>query len=159
MNIMDYVNGYASSSSSVMILTTLLIVLAVVIVVMVISIIKEKNKNVEDAKFDINETKEALECKMEDNNDKYIRITEYENDQEKKAIISYDELLKNASSLTISYEDETNTDGIKVRKVELDKEKPNMESFVTEEIKVKSFYSFEREEEFLKTLKQFRANL
>ena len=68
--------------------------------------------------------------------------------QEKKAIISYEQLLKNASNITLSYKKENNEKGCpKINKIEV-KEKE-----VTQAI------SYLEEEEFLKILKEFRLSL
>ena len=80
----------------------------------------------------------------------YQKIDEYEAEQENKAIISYDELLKRASSGTISYESEENLGGIRVGKVDTSKIE------VTSEEMNRPYY---REEAFLSALKEFRESL
>ncbi len=75
-------------------------------------------------------------------------INQYEMDQGKKAIISYEELLKNASNLKMNYEDTNiNTDGPIIRKVDV--ETPTLERNL----------SYMEETNFLAALKEFRANL
>ena len=80
----------------------------------------------------------------------FDKINEYESDQENQAIISYDELLRRASSNNISYESEENLGGIKVSKVD------------TSKIEIKSEESnkpYYREESFLNALKEIRESL
>ena len=70
-------------------------------------------------------------------------------EQEKKAIISYEQLLKNASNITLSFkeEDKKDADAPIVNKVEIEqKEVTGAESYL-------------EEEEFLKILKEFRTSL
>ena len=76
-------------------------------------------------------------------------IAKYEEEQEKKAIISYEQLLKNASNITLSYteEEQKSKDAPKVTKIEV-KEK-----------EVTAPDSYLAEEEFLSILKEFRINL
>lgn len=75
-------------------------------------------------------------------------IDKYEEEQEKKAIISYEQLLKNASNITLTYKEEKLEDGApKVNKIEL-----NLED-------VSQPQNYEEEEEFLELLKEFMTNL
>ena len=59
--------------------------------------------------FDLNLSTEELEKvarqRMENlgMNDNQVAIQKYEEEQEKKAIISYEQLLKNASNITLTY--------------------------------------------------------
>ena len=76
-------------------------------------------------------------------------IEKYEEEQEKKAIISYEQLVKNASNITLTYKEEEpkKKDAPKVNKIEIEqKEVTPSENYVNEE-------------EFLKILKEFRLNL
>ena len=82
-------------------------------------------------------------------NDNQAAIQKYEEEQEKKAIISYEQLLKNASNITLSFkeEDKKDADAPIVNKVEIEqKEVTGAESYL-------------EEEEFLKILKEFRTSL
>ncbi len=87
-----------------------------------------------------------------------IDFTDYEKDQEEKAIISYDELLSKEGNYKINYENEEYLDDLSVKKFDLD-------NLVTEEDKdVKPEFkghviSYAKEEEFLKALKQLQLNL
>ncbi len=75
-------------------------------------------------------------------------IDKYEEEQEKKAIICYEELLKNASNITLTYKEEKLEEGApKVNKIEL-----NLED-------ISQPQNYEDEEEFLELLKEFMTNL
>ena len=86
-----------------------------------------------------------------------VNLTEYETEQEKNAIISYDELIKNKENMNISYDDEyvSNNDEVLIKKISFKetnyKEEPS-------KINVK-LMSYEKEEEFLIALKQLQQNL
>lgn len=86
-----------------------------------------------------------------------VNLTEYESEQEKNAIISYDELIKNKENMNISYDDEyvSNNEEVLIKKISF-KETTNKE--LPEKINVK-LMSYEKEEEFLVALKQLQQNL
>ena len=101
-----------------------------------------------------------------------IDMTAYEEEQERKAIISYDELLQSANSKTISYDEEKLIDDvIPVKKIqtapiELPKVKsetiiqnldlkPKEPKIEIDELRTSSkMFSYEKEEAFLKALKE-----
>ena len=88
-------------------------------------------------------------------------IDMYEQEQEKKAIISYEELLKNAAALSIKYEEPKEKEETEpaIRIIEINDNKTNdnkNNSYVESTNKV---ISYVKEEEFLKLLKQFRMDL
>jgi len=86
-----------------------------------------------------------------------INCTEYEKDQEEKAIISYDELLKKHNNYTINYEKEEIIDDLIVKKVNLnDLVNTNEEENVKEEVRV---ISYQKEEDFLAALKELNRLL
>lgn len=85
-------------------------------------------------------------------------IDMYEAEQEKKAIISYEELLKNAASLNIKYEEpkEKEIDTPVVKKIEVS----NSDSYVKANVEsTNKIMNYVEEEEFLKVLKKFRLDL
>ena len=76
-------------------------------------------------------------------------IRAYEEEQEKKAIISYDELLNNAKALRDTFkipEKESSESEVIVNPIEVETEQLHVTSYIVEE-------------EFLNTLKKFRLNL
>ena len=86
-----------------------------------------------------------------------INLTEYETEQERNAIISYDELIKNKNNINVSYEEEyvSNIDEISVKKISLTD--TNLKEY-NNKINVK-LMSYDKEEEFLIALKQLQQNL
>ena len=92
-------------------------------------------------------TKERLDTLG--NNDNQIAIAKYEEEQEKKAIISYEQLLKNASNISLSYKEEE-TKG---------KDAPKVNKIEVEQKEVVGAEIYLEEEEFLKILKEFRTSL
>lgn len=112
--------------------------------------------------FDENEEGELLDLKaltkqLEENKTMNIDLTAYEKEQEERAIISYDELLKKTNNVEINYEEEEIVDDITVKKVDL----ANLVSNIEEnEPKIKvQVISYDREEAFLQALKQLQQNL
>ena len=87
-----------------------------------------------------------------------VNFTEYEKDQEDKAIISYDELLnKNNSKYGLNYEKEEVQDDFSVKKVNLD-DLVNKNSEEVPKVDVRVI-SFAKEEAFLQALKQLQKEL
>ena len=84
-------------------------------------------------------------------------LTDYESEQEKNAIISYDELIKNKENMNINYDDEyiSNNEEISIKKISF--EETNYKE-VTNKLNVK-LMSYDKEEEFLIALKQLQQNL
>lgn len=115
----------------------------------------EQNKN-SDQEFlkeanDLLEIAAALE-QAEPNN---INLNRYEEEQEEKAIISYDELLERTNEWAINYsEEESITEDLTVKKVDLNN-LVNKEISLKPEIKV-SVISYEKEEAFLAALKELQ---
>ena len=82
-------------------------------------------------------------------NENQVAIEKYEEEQEKKAIISYEQLLKNASNITLSYKEEKKKD----------KNAPRINKIELEQKEVSAAEMYLKEEEFLKILKEFRISL
>ncbi|MBE6156862.1 MAG: hypothetical protein E7161_03855 [Firmicutes bacterium] len=94
--------------------------------------------------------------KAEENSDR-ISCTEYEKDQEEKAIISYEELLEKRNKYAINYEKEEVIDDLIVKKVNLnDLVNKNEEEIIKEEVRV---ISYQKEEAFLSALKELNSLL
>ena len=117
-----------------------------------------KSKNLKDETQEMQIVKKINEAIEKEEPRPNIDFTEYEKDQEEKAIISYDELLKQDSNYEINYEKEEYLDDLSVKKFDLDHlvtkketdEKPLMKGRVI---------SFEKEEAFLQALKQLQNGL
>ncbi len=87
-----------------------------------------------------------------------IKLTSYEEEQENNAIISYDELVKNKDKMQFNYDEdfEYEVPELKVKKFDLSN---------TSEIKIPEpklevkLMNYDKEEEFLKALKDLQHNL
>ena len=136
------------------------VLILMVLVVTLIYFIKINN--VEEPKKDLEETQEMKIAKeLRDNmksSDKMIQFTDYEKDQEDKAIISYDELLnKGNSNYELNYETEEMHDDLSVKKVDLDNLVNKSNNTVSNlEVRV---ISFQKEEAFLEALKRLQKEL
>ena len=98
------------------------VLILIILIVTLIYFIKI-NKDDEDEK----ENNETAEMKIVKeirenmkNDDVVINFTDYEKDQEEKAIISYDELLNKSNKYGLNYEKEDIYDDLSVKKVDLD---------------------------------------
>jgi len=100
-----------------------------------------------DTLIDLNTITKDLD-KQEINAD----LSQYEAEQEEKAIISYDELLQHTDQLKINYLEETTEDGVSVKQVDLEHMTTPAEE---EDTKTPDIHliSYDKEEAFLKTLK------
>lgn len=87
-----------------------------------------------------------------------VKLTDYEEEQEKNAIISYEELLKNTKNNNVSYDENyvSNTEEISIKKINLDSNS-DIEN-TNSNLKVK-LMSYDKEEAFLTALKQLQQNL
>lgn len=139
--------------------TFLLIVLFVYILYLIKCSDGEETLNaVSDKKddFDIEAVTKAIE---KDYKPETIRLTSYEEEQENNAVISYEELLKNKDKISVSYDDEYEFEEptLSVKKFDLTN---TSETPVIDESKLKvQLMSYEKEEEFLKALKDLQSNL
>ena len=139
--------------------TFLLIVLFVYILYLIKCSDGEEAENaVSDKKddFDIEAVTKAIE---KDYKPETIRLTSYEEEQENNAVISYEELLKNKDKISVSYDDEYEFEEptLNVKKFDLTN---TSETPVIDESKLKvQLMSYEKEEEFLKALKDLQSNL
>ena len=87
-----------------------------------------------------------------------VKLTDYEEEQEKNAIISYDELISNKDKYNISYDEnyEFDNEEISVKKINLDSSGKVEQT--KSELQVK-LMNYDKEEEFLIALKQLQQNL
>ena len=112
-------------------------------------------KNEENESENINSIKESIE---KDYKPTAIKLTDYEEEQEKSAIISYEELIKNKDKFNVSYDESYENDNkeISVKKISL--ESTNTKEVTKSELEVK-LMKYDKEEEFLIALKQLQRNL
>ncbi len=116
----------------------------------------EQNKDINNQELlNLKAITEALEnAKPSD-----IDLNKYEEEQEEKAIISYDELLKRKNDFAINYSEEENLDeDLTVKKVDLDHLVNQDVSLGQPKIKV-TIISYEKEEAFLEALKNLQQTL
>ena len=86
-----------------------------------------------------------------------IELTPYEEEQEKKAIISYDELLSKENNAHIAYESEYQNDDLIAKKVDLaNTGKIELDPIKREINKKVTLMNYEHEEQFLEVLKQLQ---
>ena len=91
------------------------------------------------------------------NEEPTIQFTDYEKDQEDKAIISYDELLHKSNNYELNYETEELYDDLSVKKVNLD-DLVNRKVEANPNVSVRVI-SFAKEEAFLEALKRLQKEL
>jgi len=110
-----------------------------------------------DVKSELESLKEITEA-LENAEPSAINLNKYEEEQEEKAIISYEELLNRKNDFAINYIEEENIDeNLTIKKVDLDN-LINKDIIVKPEIKV-SVISYEKEEAFLEALKTLQQKL
>ena len=101
---------------------------------------------------------QAITKALEEAEPSTVNLNMYEEEQEEKAIISYDELLKHKNDFALNYSEEENIDDdLTIKKVDLD-------NLVNKEIKVEpkinvTMISYEKEEAFLEALRTLQQKL
>lgn len=171
----------------------ILYIAVVTLIILIVSLIYVmKNENESSEEVELKDVSDEMQEKMPLNEELDLRnivntldespkpiidMTAYEEEQERKAIISYDELLQSANSKTISYDEEKLIDDvIPVKKIqtapiELPKVKsetiiqnldlkPKEPKIEIDELRTSSkMFSYEKEEAFLKALKELNELL
>ena len=136
------------------------VLILMILIVTLIYFIKINNESEENEK-DLEETQEMKIAKeLRDsmkNSEPTIKFTDYEKDQEDKAIISYDELLNKGNNYELNYEKEEMHDDLSVKKVDLDN-LVNKNNNTVSNIEVR-LISFQKEEAFLEALKRLQKEL
>lgn len=138
------------------------ILILMILIIVLIYFIKINKIEEDEEKKNLEETQEmriAREIKESMNNsEKTIEFTDYEKDQENKAIISYEELInKKNNNYGLNYVEEEIQDDLSIKKVDLDNlvNKSN-NSISNIEVRV---ISFQKEEAFLEALKRLQKEL
>jgi hypothetical protein len=103
---------------------------------------------------------------IESSEPKPIILNKYEQEQEEKAIISYDELLKTKQNYQINYQDEEDVEGLKVKKIDVNNltsilpsnndSYPNTDDCYNKQT---ILISYDKEEAFLAALKKLQKQL
>lgn len=88
--------------------------------------------------------------------EKRIEMTPYEEEQEQRAIISYDELLKRGNNQNISYSNEEKIDDITIKNVDIENTNKINLNQINQEV---NKFSYEHEEAFLNNLKNLQKTL
>lgn len=180
MNILKDIFGFLNTLTFIDLVFFFSVVVLIILIVSLIYFIKindevfeakEPKKTIESIKeievptpqiYDENEEGELLDLQaitkaLEENKNLNIDLTEYEKEQEERAIISYEELLEKTNNSTINYEEEEVINDITIKKVDL----ANLVSQAEiEEPKIKvQVISYDHEEAFLDALKQLQKKL
>ncbi len=93
---------------------------------------------------------------IEESKPPVVEYTDYEKEQEEKAIISYDELIERSKMGTIKYDTEETNQEIAIKKINLDKLAKTEEKKQTPK---GSLFHYEKEEAFLKALQSLNELL
>lgn len=124
------------------------VLILMILIVTLIYFIKINNETEEKDLEETQEMKIAKELRDSmKNSEPTIKFTDYEKDQEDKAIISYDELLNKGNNYELNYEKEEMHDDLSVKKVDLDN-LVNKNNNTVSNIEVR-LISFQKEEAFL----------
>ena len=111
---------------------------------------------IEEPKTEAEKLKE-ITAALEASEPSTINLNNYEEEQEEKAIISYEELLSKKNDFAINYSEEENMDDLTIKKVDLDN-LTNKEIEEKRDIHV-TVISYEKEEAFLQALKTLQQTL
>ena len=134
------------------------VLILMILIVTLIYFIKINNETEEKDLEETQEMKIAKELRDSmKNSEPTIKFTDYEKDQEDKAIISYDELLNKGNNYELNYEKEEMHDDLWVKKVDLDN-LVNKNNNTVSNIEVR-LISFQKEEAFLEALKRLQKEL
>lgn len=134
------------------------VLILMILIVTLIYFIKINNETEEKDLEETQEMKIAKELRDSmKNSEPTIKFTDYEKDQEDKAIISYDELLNKGNNYELNYEKEEMHDDLSLKKVDLDN-LVNKNNNTVSNIEVR-LISFQKEEAFLEALKRLQKEL
>lgn len=131
-------------------------------IVKISDIVNEEPISIAPLIEDETEKEELLDLKaiteaLEQRDTRIIDMTEYEEEQEQRAIISYDELIEKTNNLKINYEEEQTLGDLTIKKVDLENLVAPSE-VETPKINVQVI-SYQKEEAFLEALKKLQEQL
>ncbi len=133
------------------------VILLLILIITLIYFIKSNNEVFQSNETSSNDLIEITKKLEQEEEKPRIEFTSYEQDQEDKAIISYDELVKKGKLGQINYEDEQNYDGLSIKKISLEEgSPPEVEEEPKSSIRV---ISYQNEEQFLIALKKLQSLL
>ena len=191
MRMMDLFNDVINVFASFGLVDYILYISVVTLIILVVSLIyvmkneKEmlEEKSVEEVKEQMNEPtvlNEELNLRdivstIDENPKPLIDMTAYEEEQEQKAIISYDELIRDVNNKSISYDKEELVDDvIPVKRIQMNMELPKRKETIIQDLNLtqkepkieiepiqstSKLFSYEKEEAFLKALKELNELL
>ena len=134
------------------------VVFLIVLVVSLIYFIKINEEVIEqEEKFNDPDNLKAIAGAIK-KEAKPITFTSYEQEQEDKAIISYDELLSNTGEFQLNYTSEEQKGDLSVKKIDLNNLINSSAKVEQPKIEV-HLISLAKEEEFLKALKELQKTL
>ena len=165
---MSDVFGFIKSLNPIDILLYFAVVILIVLILSLIYIIKTSDDEDEieekgssyykEIKNDDLDLKEVMADLSATSSIPHEETTSYEEEQEEKAIISYEELLRKSKFGRLDYEEnETKNDEITIKKVNL--EHLSQPKLKEELPKTNNLFKYEKEEAFLKALKQLNELL
>ena len=165
MQVIDDAIGFIKTLSYLDIIFFFAVLALMLLVITLVYYIKENNdEDTPNINFtDNNSNKDILELKkiteeLENAEPTNVNLNKYEEEQEEKAIISYEELLKHKNDFALNYSEEENIDDeLTIKKVDLDN-LVNHDIKLTPEFSV-TVLSYEKEEAFLKALKALQQKL
>ncbi len=140
-------------------------VIAILLVLIIVSIywlkkITDKEKIMENNKKNIVDLEAITKNIERDYKPLNVELTSYEKEQEKNAIISYEELVFNAKKNNVVYDDryQNEDESIEIKKVDLGTHPENNTPVSQTKINV-DVLRYDKEEAFLKALKQLQDGL
>ena len=160
MKLFNDIDDFLETLSFIDVVFFFAVLILIILVVTLIYFIKINKDDEEDKKQDDETAEMKIVKEIRENmknDDVVINFTDYEKDQEEKAIISYDELLNKSNKYGLNYEKEDIYDDLSVKKVDLDNlVNKNSEIKVNSDVRV---ISFAKEEAFLEALKRLQKEL
>ncbi len=164
------------------------VVTLIILIVSLIYVMKNEHdsieeKGVEEVKKEMKEPNllneelnlQDIVSTIDENPKPLIDMTAYEEEQEQKAIISYDELIRDVNNKTIQYDKEEMVDNvIPVKRIQMNMELPKRKETILQDLKLtqkepkieiepiqstSKLFSYEKEEAFLKALKELNELL
>ena len=160
MKLFNDIGDFLETLSFIDVVFLFAVLILIILVVTLIYFIKINKDDEEDKKQDDETAEMKIVKEIRENmknDDVVINFTDYEKDQEEKAIISYDELLNKSNKYGLNYEKEDVYDDLSVKKVDLDNlVNKNSEIKVNSDVRV---ISFAKEEAFLEALKRLQKEL
>lgn len=175
-NILNDLISFINTLTFVDLVFFLAIIVLIILVISLINILRSNDDEELDLQINALEEKEkeqeldltALTNQLEQvKKEVPVTMTSYEEEQEAKAIISYDELLKTQPLKKISYKNEEEVDGLSVKAIDVNNLvntiNPNpityKEEYLKDENTKKNLISYDQEEAFLLALKQLQESL